>query len=175
VDWKGLEIHPEVPKTGLRLSQLLGPGRLETVWANVDSLAGSLGLKLKRPHHLPNSHWSLEAAEFAKKRGRLKEFHDLVFKAYFEEDQDIGSLEVLAAIAQQSDLDSAELKESLQAGHYYSTIEQYRQEARAQQVTGVPTYIIGEYPIVGAQPYEIMKRAADKALENMQPKETKET
>jgi len=165
VDWKGLEIHPEVPKPGLRLSQLLGPGRIETLWANVDYLAASVGLKLKRPQHLPNSHWALEAAEFAKEKGRLKEFHDRVFKAYFEEGEDIGSLEALAAIGQRCGLDPAELKESLQAGHYYPIIEQYRQEAKERQVTGVPTYIIGSYPLVGAQPYEIMKRATEKALE----------
>jgi predicted DsbA family dithiol-disulfide isomerase len=109
----------------------------------------------------------LEAAEFAKEKGRLKEFHDLVFKAYFEQGEDIGSLDVLVHIGKESGLDPEELRKIIKTGHYYSTIEQYRQEARENQITGVPTYIIGDYPIVGVQPYAIMKKAAEKALQSI--------
>ena len=39
------------------------------------------------------------------------------------------------------------------------------QEARGYGITGVPTFIIGKYMVVGAQPYSVLKQAFELGLE----------
>jgi len=159
-----LEIHPEVPKEGISLERLFDPGSLKVLWTQVEQLARRADLCLRKPDFLPNSHWALEAAEFAREKGKEGIFHELVFRAYFLEGQDIGSLEVLLKIGRESGLDPMELKEAIRSGRYYSVIENYRQEAREVGVTAVPTFIIGQHHITGAQSYLLLKRAIDSTL-----------
>lgn len=100
-----------------------------------------------------NSRQALQAAEFAREQGQDRAFHERMFRAYFEEGQDIGRLEVILQVAADSGLDTGTLSAALKDGRYLDRLERVQLEAGQKRIASVPTFIInGSDRIVGAQP-----------------------
>jgi predicted DsbA family dithiol-disulfide isomerase len=107
---------------------------------------------------LSNSKLALEASEYARDRGRYDIFHENIFHTYFTEALDIGSYDVIDAVARESGLDDGDMLNALKNGIYAQKVEEARKEGRMINLTGVPTFIINEkYKIVGAQPIEVFR------------------
>jgi predicted DsbA family dithiol-disulfide isomerase len=171
LEWKGFQIHPEYPAAGVPVAQRIaqyGQERYAAVWRNILSLAEGIGLDMKPPPVLTNSLLALEATEYAKGQGKGEEFSRSVYRAYFQEGENIGDLAVILALAEQAGLDPQEVQEHLQARTYAARIQTFHQEARALGVSGVPTFIVGPAQIVGAQSPEVfvsmLKRVAERGL-----------
>ncbi|MFQ5875931.1 MAG: DsbA family protein, partial [Dehalococcoidia bacterium] len=158
VEWKGFEIHPETPPEGSDLASL---GFDDTVAAIIRSrvleLGEGAGLQLEFPPHISNSRLALEIAEFAKQKGRFREYHQAVFRAYWQESKDIGEKEVLFPIAAEVGLDLKEMEAYLESGQATETLAEHLHEVRRYGIDGVPTFIIGNKMVVGAQPYEVLE------------------
>jgi predicted DsbA family dithiol-disulfide isomerase len=107
---------------------------------------------------LSNSRLALEASEYARDKGKYERFHADMFLEYFTEARDIGSLEVILAIAARCDLDVDDMMIALQDGRYRPRLVQARKEGETINLTGVPTFIINEkFKIVGAQPIQVFQ------------------
>lgn len=107
---------------------------------------------------LSNSRLALEASEYARDKGKYERFHENMFLGYFTEARDIGSLEVISAIAARCDLDVDDMMIALQDGRYRPRLAQARKEGEKINLTGVPTFIINEkFKIVGAQPIQVFQ------------------
>ena len=119
------------------------------------------GIK-KNNNTLANSHQSLKANEFAKKYSKQDEFHIAIFKAYFEDGKNIGNMEVVLKIGEKVGLDKEKLKTYIESEEAERAIEASSNEARELGITGVPTFIIGDKMIVGAQSYKVLKEAITK-------------
>jgi predicted DsbA family dithiol-disulfide isomerase len=123
---------------------------------------------MRQPSVLTNSLLALEATEYAKEEGKAAEFSHAVYRAYFQEEQNIGDLAVVLNIAQQVGLDPAMVQEHLQAGTYSERLKTAHQEALALSVSGVPTFIVGPAQIIGAQSPDVfismLKRVAARGL-----------
>lgn len=75
-----------------------------------------------------------------------------MFKAYFEDLEDIGDLDVVVRIGSGAGLSEAELREALTSGQYRAAVDEGIQWAQNVGVTAVPTFVLGEkYGLVGAQ------------------------
>ena len=97
--------------------------------------------------------------------GSLIEFHRIVFRKVYGEGQDVSKWDVLGAAAQEAELDRGEMQRAVEAGKYTANVEEQVQQAYRMGVSGVPTYVINNrYAVVGAQPYEVFKRALDTLL-----------
>ena len=153
VEWKPFEIHPETPK-----------GYLEIAFANVKRLADEDGLTLKFSEKLPNSRLALYISEFARKKGKFDEFHKLVLEAYWLEGKDIGDKSLLLKLAESVGLNKIEIESYLNTDEPFNAVQQSLKELRRYRINGVPTFIIGEKLIVGAQPYKIFKQAINEIL-----------
>ena len=106
---------------------------------------------------LSNSRLALEASEYARDKGKYERFHENMFLGYFTEARDIGSLEVISAIAARCGLDVDDMMIALQDGRYRPRLAQARKEGE-KIITGVPTFIINEkFKIVGAQPMQVFQ------------------
>ncbi len=116
--------------------------------------AAAEGLEVGERSHWYNSRPAHEAAAWAAANGKDEEFRKGVFRAYFVEDRNIGSADVLGEIATGVGLDPADLRAALEQGRYREQIEQEYEEARQIGVTAVPTFVANRYAIVGAHPYE---------------------
>jgi len=158
------ELRPAIPSEGMSREEMsrgrvYPPGYLEHLRAT----AAESGIKMKRPPLVPNTRKAHEATEFAKKNGRLWEAHRALFHAYFEEERNIGDVDVLCDVAAGIGLDAAALRLALTDGRYTAEVEEQLAWARAAGVTGVPTVIFsGKFAVVGAQDYAVFRDVASR-------------
>jgi predicted DsbA family dithiol-disulfide isomerase len=126
-------------------------------------MAQDEGLDMSRPPFRSNSHLALVADLFARDAGKQEPFHTNMFKAYWQEHRNIGDREVVLDVARQSGLDAAALAQAIDDRRYEQELAGVCDECNRYGITGVPTFIIGRYMVVGAQPYEMLERALDLA------------
>jgi predicted DsbA family dithiol-disulfide isomerase len=164
ITWRGFEIHPEVPPEGVPLEQFM-PAAVSNLEARVRALAEEAGLSMRMPAKLSNSHLALLGAEYARDLGALEEYHEAIFRAYFQESKDIGDIETLVDIWNGINDDSVAFREALASDKYESVLEASAAAARSLGITGVPTFVFADGAIVvGAQPYSVLKNAAEKTF-----------
>src|SRR5215210_4246583 len=114
VDWRAYELRPDP------IPALDPDGEyLHRVWsASVYPMARSLGMTLRLPPVQPRSRRALEAAEYARGEGRFDEMHEALFRAFFEDGQDIGREEVLLEVGASVGLDREDLRAALEERRY---------------------------------------------------------
>ena len=167
IEWRPFEIHPETPKTGIRLEDFPFPkGYMEMVMANVQRLADEDGLKLNFSGKMPNSRLALSIAEYMRDKGKLDEFHKLVLNAYWIEGKDIGDQSFLLDLAETLGFDREEIKSYIQSDEPINRFKQALSDLRACGINGVPTFIIGDRIVVGAQPIAILEKVINKAKDD---------
>ncbi len=157
VEWKAFELRPGLPPEGIPRPEKPGEGR--ELSPGVKRLADEVGLKMRRPDFIASSRLALEAAEFAREKGRFDEFHLALFKAYWEECRNIGRRDVLRDVAEKSGLPGDELLKALDEGRYSALVDAQNEEARRFGVSGIPAFIIGGCLVEGAQPYVVFQNA----------------
>lgn len=159
--WKGFEIHPEVPSSGIPLEQFM-PEVLSSLKARIRPLAEEIGLEMRMPEKLSNSHLALLGAEYAREAGNLEIYHEAIFRAYFQEGRDIGDIETLVEVWGEIDGDSTSFREALLSEKHASLLEASIAEARSLGIYAVPSFVFPHGNIVvGAQPYHMLKDAAE--------------
>jgi protein disulfide-isomerase len=90
----------------------------------------------------------------------------VVFRKVYGEGLDISKWDILRSAAEEVGLDAADMQAVVDGGKYTAEVAAQVRQAQEIGVTGVPTYVINDrYAVVGAQPYEVFKRALDKILE----------
>jgi len=148
VRWRPFELRPE-PAATLRPED----DYLPRVWADsVYPMARRLGVSIVLPKVSPQpyTHTAFEGFLFADEQGRGREYNNRVFRAFFQDQQDIGRVDVLTAVAASIGLDADGFRAAL-------TDRRHRQAHRlalrhAVDVVGVrvvPTIIVGEGRIEG--------------------------
>jgi predicted DsbA family dithiol-disulfide isomerase len=165
VEWRPFEIHPETPKEGALTDELPFPeGYLEAAFANVKRLADEDGIPLKFSDKLSNSHLALSISEFARKKGKFDEFHELVLDAYWLQGKDIGDKELLLDLAESIGLNKKQVEAYLETDEPRNVLQKSLKEIRSHGINGVPAFIIDDKLIFGAQPYEVFDRVIKKAI-----------
>jgi len=161
------ELRPGLPPEGLPRDQVYAnrvypPGYLDNMWQT----AREAGIEMKRPALIPNTRKAHEATEFAKEAGRSLPFHRAVFRAYWEDEANIGDVEVLCRIGAECGLEAAELRAALVDGRYAASIAEQIDWTRAAGITGVPTFVFEDkFSVVGAQEYEVFRDIARRIVD----------
>ena len=164
VEWRGLEIHPETPPEGQTLEEMgINPHYIDMVRENVNRMAEELDLLIKPPPKVSNSKMALLLCEYVREKDKFTEYHTEIFKAYWQDGKDIGSLDVLLDIIEKLGLDPENARGFLENEDASEKMAEFLLEARAFGIDGVPTFIIGSIVIEGAQPYEVIKKAVEQA------------
>ncbi|MFQ5418837.1 MAG: DsbA family protein [Anaerolineae bacterium] len=153
VEWRGLEIHPEVPPEGLQW-----PPHLRARFGGMSEMlreeAHKAGLPMVVPQVIPKSRRALEAAEFAREQGRHDAFHSVVWRRFYGAGQDLSSWEMLRAAAGEVGLDAGMMQEKVDNGVYTAVIDTHTRELVALGARGVPLFIFDQtYAVVGLQPF----------------------
>jgi predicted DsbA family dithiol-disulfide isomerase len=158
VEWLPFEIHPETPLEGMPLVKMFPRADVESMTRRLNSMGTPFGLTFQKIVNISNSRLSLEAGEFAKEHGKFNEFHNDIFKAYFSQGMDIGSVAVLKQIGKDAGLDADALGKALQTGKYRRVREEAKEEATRLGITAAPTFIFnGKDLIVGAQSLDVFR------------------
>lgn len=161
IGWKGFQIHPEWPAEGMPAAEFrreMSPEMRRAVWERIGTMAEAAGIEMKPPALLTNSRCALEAAEFAAEQGIGEAFEERVYRAYFNEGLNIGEPGVVADLAAEVGLDRFELDAALESKRYAMRLKNNAMVAHNRNVHGVPTFFIGEYPMIGAQSEDVMRQ-----------------
>jgi len=114
----------------------------------------ALGIKFNRGREISSySHLALEAAEFAFQYSQDPwGFHKRLFKAYFEDLENIGDVDVLVRIADEFGIDGKSLREALMDRRYEAEVDEGIAWSRQIGVTAIPTFVFNQrMGMVGAQ------------------------
>jgi predicted DsbA family dithiol-disulfide isomerase len=169
LDWRGYQIHPEWPVEGIPASEYrsMDANTRRQVWERIQSLAHDAGFAMKPPELLMNSRRALEAAEFAKQAGVGEVFEERVYRAYFQEGLNIGDRGVLGDLAHDAGLSRDELDQALESNRYTMKVKNAALAAHQRGVSGVPTFFVGNFPMVGAQSETVMRQLLTRAVERL--------
>lgn len=120
-------------------------------------------LELNRGPMGIHSRAALIGAKYAEAQGQGPQYHDAVFRAYWQRANNIGEVEVLAEIAHSIGLERDAFLAALKDDQYEAQVEADVEQAYSYGLTGVPALIFGQHYLVsGAQPYEVMRQVVEK-------------
>ena len=167
---RAFQIHPEWPAEGMpaeRFRPGMDPKTRQAIWERISAMGTAAGVVMKAPKTLANSMLALQASEFAIDAGVGEAFEERIFRAYFAEGRNIGDRETLLELAAETGVNSAALSEALGSDEYAVRIRNHAIAASERGVGGVPTFFIGDWPLVGAQSEDVMRRVLARASERM--------
>jgi predicted DsbA family dithiol-disulfide isomerase len=157
------ELGVSLAWTPLDLGRLVGPYRAgadvpDARRDNARRVAEELGVALNVPRIWPDAA-ALNAAAFrAERAGRGETWRERAFSALFEEGRLAPSDAEVLALARDVDLPLAEA--DLARGR--RELEVATELAREEQVSGVPTFMLGAWPFGGIQTEDTMKRVLER-------------
>jgi predicted DsbA family dithiol-disulfide isomerase len=165
IEWMPFELRPH-PTPTLRPEDAYLPA----IWArSVYPMARRMGVDITLPTVSPQPYTRLafEGYQYAAEHGRAAEYTPRVLRAFFQENRDIGRLDVLADIASELGLDGTGFTGALTAGTYTEAHREALRTAEAHRISVAPTIIIGDRHRIEGVPAaaEIRKAVLDAQAE----------
>lgn len=154
--YRQFPLHPDTTEDGLTLEQLFA-GRNIDIAASQQRMAELMakeGLPYGQRTMTYNSRLAQELAKWADTLQEGHNIHDALFRAYFVDNINLAKIDNLVAIAEKVGLPSDEARSVLESGQFRSAVDEDWQRSRELGITGVPTFVVGDRGLVGAQPYE---------------------
>ncbi len=165
--WWPFEVRPELPPRGARPQNPAFLRRKHQY--DIDELTRELGIKIHVPYdRVTNSRLSLAGSLFARDATRTRQssrpggeegrdgaanlfdaYHRAIFRGFFEQQRDIGSLDTVVSIGGESGLDEDALRVALEERHYEDEVVRLRAEAEEFGVMAVPTFVANNQGAVG--------------------------
>jgi predicted DsbA family dithiol-disulfide isomerase len=165
VEWVHFPLHPETPAEGRALASLFG-GRDEDRRARHEQMKARMaaeGLPYGERTMTYNSRLAQELGKWADTQPGGEAIHDAFFRAYFVEARDISNTEVMLDIVARAGLSVEAAREVLEKRTFKDAVDEDWKLSRQYGITGVPTFVVGRYGVVGAQPYEALEQLVEKA------------
>lgn len=160
IEWRPFYLRPDMPPEGIDIPEYIQRARASGSEERLEQMANMYGMKFVSTERIYNTRLAHEATEYAREHGKANEFHQVVFRKVYAEGQDISKWDVLRSAAEEVGLNPEEMQRDVENGKYTAEVAGQVKEAYDIGVSGVPTYVIdNKYALVGAQPYEVFKRA----------------
>ena len=147
-DWFSWEIHPEVPKAGRPLQEVVQVADMAERKQRLNALGAPVGIAPGEKVFVPNTRLALCALEFAREQQKQHAWIDAVYQASFVGQKNIGELAVLLNIAREINLDAAALRQALESDHYLPILLEHDRLCLEQKIEWVPTVFAGETKII---------------------------
>jgi len=153
-------LHPDTPPEGMTLEQLFS-GRsfdLEAAQERLVALMAEQGLPYGRRTHTYNSRLAQELAKWAELQPGGGAIHDALFRAYFVDGINLARVDELVKIAGSVGVSEEEAREVLDSRSFAASVDGDWRRASELGITGVPTFVIRDHGVVGAQPYDTLEQ-----------------
>jgi len=121
-------------------------------------VAAAEGLPFGERTKTYNSRLAQEMAKWAETKGRGEDFHLTAFQAYFADGKNIAEMENLLEMAISVGLNPEEARKIIRDRNFSHAVDADWQLARHLEIRAVPTFLWGEQRLVGAQPYEVLRK-----------------
>ena len=156
VVYRGFPLHPDTPPVGLTLEELFAGRNIDIPAANarMAQLMAEEGLPYGERTMTYNSRLAQELAAWAETQAGGEEIHLALFQAYFVDNINLAKIEELVDIAAQAGIPGDEAEQVLANRSFRAAVDADWSRARELGITGVPTFVMGNRGLVGAQPYE---------------------
>jgi len=156
--WKGVPIrwrsHASRPGNAL--------GKIER--AKIATVVAETGVQVIPPDCWLDSKAALMGSESARRAGVFEPFHDGIFRGAFELGLDISNPDRLVEIAAAAGMDGEAFRQDIQSRLTLSCLMENKSEADRFSALGYPTFMLGEFPLIGIQPKETMRLLLDRFL-----------
>src|SRR5258706_10176972 len=161
IRWLPFQLNPDMPESGMARADYrkakfgsIERGRELDARVAAEGHAEGIEFAFERMQRTPNTAAAHRLIQLAQEQGRAAPVVDELFRAYFEEGQDIGDAAVLAAIAQRAGV--ANWPASADAKSVAALEEQMRELG----ISAVPTFIFDRTSgVSGAHPPESLAAA----------------
>lgn len=141
---------------------------LQNGWKNnVYPTAVRFGVKIVLPSVSPQpyTHLAFEGFQFAKQHDKGNEYNHRVLKAFFQEEMDIGQIQVLTTLAKEVGLDEQAFREALETRKYKEVHQEALHHAYEEaQIQAVPTFIIGDRVLPGLYSKDTLEQVINEEL-----------
>jgi predicted DsbA family dithiol-disulfide isomerase len=168
VEWMPYELRP-YPNETLKPEEHY----LQSTWKqSVFPMAGQMGIDIILPSvsPQPHTHLAFEGYQYAKEQGKGNEYNDRMLRAFFQEDQDIGDIEILTRLASEIGLDEIEYREALETRKYKEAHQKALQHAYKEAgITAVPTFVIGDTKVAGIRSKETLEQIIEDEINKQKP------
>ncbi len=120
-------------------------------------VAAEEGLPLSDRDMTYNSRMAQELGKWAESRGVGDAFHDEVFRAYFVDGENIAKTAVLTGMASAVGLPEEEALRVMEERTFQDSVDRDWARSRSMGITAVPTFVMKNEGLVGAQPYDVLE------------------
>jgi len=160
VQWVAFPLHPDTPEDGLTLEQLFVGRNLDIgqMMQRLHKAAKDLGLPFGDRKKTFNSRLAQELSKWAESLGKGDQFHGAMFSAYFVDGTNIGKPDELIRIAGSIGLPKDQAKAVLDGRSFRQAVDADWKLAHTLGITAVPTFVVNNEKLVGAQSYEALEQ-----------------
>jgi predicted DsbA family dithiol-disulfide isomerase len=157
-------LHPDTPMEGRSMAEFYAGRGIdpEASYQRMKLLMDAEGLPYGRRTHTYNSRFAQELGKWADTQPGGEAIHDLIYKAYFVEARNIADIDLLVGIAAASGLSAQEARAVLEERRFSEAVDADWAKSHRYGVTGVPTFVMDRFGVVGAQPYEALEQLAQR-------------
>jgi predicted DsbA family dithiol-disulfide isomerase len=168
VEWMPYELRPYPNETLKPEGHYLQSTWKQSIYPMADRMGIEIALPKVSPQ--PHTHLAFEGYQYAKEKGKGNEYNDRMLRAFFQEEQDIGNIDVLTKLAGELGLDVMEYREALISRRYKEVHERALKHAYEEvNITAVPTFIIGNTSITGMRSKETFEQIIKDELDKQRP------
>lgn len=133
---------------------------LTRVWQeSVYPMAERLGITIRLPPVQPRSRLAHEAARCAAAQGKFTPFNAEVFRAFFQEGEDIGQVALLVSLGERVGLDATILRRALETREFEAGVTADEELAERLGVHAVPAYVVNRQTVTaGVRTFDELRR-----------------
>jgi predicted DsbA family dithiol-disulfide isomerase len=131
---------------------------IEKVMNWLKKTAADLGLPMGDRHYIYNTRLIQELGLWAQSQGKGHAFHHAAFQAAFVDDRNLSSKSVLMDLAESLGLDPQAADTVVEKRLFSEAVDADWRLAEQQNISVVPTLIMGTKRLVGARPYGAMEK-----------------
>lgn len=153
-------MKPNVPDEGLPLREVIPDPQvdLNAIAAKMAGIARELGLPFCSPERVYNTRLAQELGVWASSINKGDEYHHAVYSAYFAEGKNISDRQVLGHLVNAIGLSTRKAARYLENRAFKSRVDDDWQLSKELDIVAAPTYLLNGSRLVGAHPYERLKR-----------------
>ena len=159
INWRAFQLNPDMPKNGIAREQYIeakfgGPERAKSIYDNIRRVGESEGLEFRfdKIKRTPNTVLAHRLISWSKHRESSDLVVESLFKAYFFEGLDIGSMEVLIEILEELEINTEAFRLYIETDDGIDEVSSETKFAYENGITGVPCFIFDKkYSVSGAQ------------------------
>ena len=160
IKWVQFPLHPETSKEGLSLEELFAGRDLDipAIQGHLSELMRLEGLPYGNRTHTYNSRLAQELSKWGERFSESKILNQKIIEAYFVDGQNLANQNLLVKLAGKAGLSTQKAAEILENRSYKESVDFDWIRSRQLGILGVPTFVLGQHGISGAQSYEILER-----------------